>query len=1527
MIQIKRGDSNLLQIEPLQSSNHIKKLMGDDRITLVWEQAFYTSLSISDYIIEAGTQYKLNSLPTVKKLSSKFYQYNAVFESPQYDLLKVAYMFTDGGIPEGEFSLTGNANTFIALLCDNLNRIFPDANWNAGSVIEESEFKTLTFSFENCYTVLSRLADEYETEWSISGNIIHLKKVSTERLFTLRYSRTSEHVAGESNDLIADNANLYDIERVSVDSTNIVTRLYPYGSDKNIPANYRGGAGRLMLHAPTTYIDSGNVAIFGIIEATKQFEAVYPRLELLGAGTITDIYGDEIEFTDTNLDFDVNDCLLDGVVAKVHFLTGPCAGYDCQIKHYDTEEKTFTIIPNVDDKDFKIPNVSIKPEVGNKYVLLDIVMPPEYIEAAEDELLDKANDYLSQNDKVKVSYRVTFSQIYARLHTQAFECGDTVTVFDAQLGVNEPIRIVQLTRNMARRYDVQLELSNSVSITTLDRITADIEAIQNNGVVTEAKIKTNSLAAYRNAAELRDMVFDPDGYFDPQNIRPLSIETAMLSVGSRSQSFQLSCTIKPNYGGNSQVIYWTAGVLAHFTISATEIKVWSIPAGNVTLTGENTSLAMYIYAKCSRTTNQGVIELNVAAIKFDSDSEYWYFLVGILHSPISDVRGISLTYGQTTINGQFIQTGVIRSLDGDTYFDLNNGEIGGNIKFTGGKTIDDYTTSFRNYLRKSRTDNLTGWSAGGGEGISVVADTYFKNVVQISRLSGGGDYQKPFSIDISSLRNTDIVYYAICKDMNGTGGWNFGGWDETFNTLNNLCSYRDLGNGWKLYYKSFAAGISIGSKGEFGLNSVGGIWRFYAFGVCKGTIAPADWSAAPEDIDDETEAKIISFASDGILTPAEKREIYIKYQQILAEHSSIIEQSTALSIDTYDYEYYYDQLVSYMNSTGILNDMANNSTIDSSVYKSIFTDFFSYRDAIVYLISSVQNTLIDSAISDGVITPAEKLQIKILRDNTESEYNVVYDRVLYWSIDDSGTDATGYNLWNTFYTKYNAFIAYLNGILEDMSVNSIITPSDFKTKHSDYQTAKYNLVSFIDNWQADIITNAISLVNKVSSDGFITPAEKRQLKIQWDYIVAEKPGLYNQGLSFGLDYLCDTYDDKYSYLETYINSINLFANYTTIIDVVAATFRAKWTDYYQAKEALKAAINLALGVKITAADYLTEAMEGSTDVIGGLLLTNLLLMKSSAEAITGGMSGLKTDPVGLWVGGTYEQAESDVASDFKSEKLTAGLDNKLTGAGHRAKGNLAWNELGDVFMKGAIEAISGRFGDLIIDEDDIISGSIKITKNNVPSIVSLLAPSYTSINRILSWTGEPYAETQSFSITTYSTIEFYLQSAGQGSGYGWAWEMYKLNSNSEWELFDHNSLDGSDTKDFQSCKMNVGTYYLKAYPYNLDGSPTLYLSGIDDNDRIDIKYYESKAVFANDGFYNVQNRNSFIYFKRDDSFHVMQNGTQMTIYKGYAGVGVGSKAIAINSVGITQMTGSFGLRVTTTGIQKTSNGGSTWTNI
>ena len=82
-------------------------------------------------------------------------------------------------------------------------------------------------------------------------------------------------------------------------------------------------------------------------------------------------------------------------------------------------------------------------------------------------------------------------------------------------------------------------------------------------------------------------------------------------------------------------------------------------------------------------------------IKVEQEAGVYHFWVGVVNSVDATLqaRSMSLTYGFSTINGRFIKTGRIESADGSTYFDLDDGEIGGRVMFTSNgqrKSLDDF---------------------------------------------------------------------------------------------------------------------------------------------------------------------------------------------------------------------------------------------------------------------------------------------------------------------------------------------------------------------------------------------------------------------------------------------------------------------------------------------------------------------------------------------------------------------------------------------------------------------------------------------------------------------------------------------------------------------------------------------------------------------------------------------------------------------------------------------------------------------
>lgn len=307
----------------------------------------------------------------------------------------------------------------------------------------------------------------------------------------------------------------------------------------------------------------------------------------------------------------------------------------------------------------------------------------------------------------------------------------------------------------------------------------------------------------------------------------------------------------------------------------------------------------------------------------------------------------------------------------------------------------------------------------------------------------------------------------------------------------------------------------------------------------------------------------------------------------------------------------------------------------------------------------------------------------------------------------------------------------------------------------------YKSIASIDDGLADI-----------TSDNKLTPNEKQQLKREWDSIYNEYTIISQRGQDiYGNS---DDYDDAYWYLNEYISP--LLADLTTTSTITDSELRARFNLYYLRREQIINNIQRTIDAQSKAADYLQLALTGSTDISGGLVGTNVILLKTLAGVISGGMSGLASDPVGFWTGGTYAQAVADAAKAFKSAMDSGALDKK-DGSGHRAKGNLAWDTAGDVFVRGLLEVLSGgKIGNF-----DIIAGRVAGKDSNgiervslgvdsIPVSPSLLASQYIvaydysshdDITGVLSNSSESQQSTgftnyveHTFQITTATYIQF-----------------------------------------------------------------------------------------------------------------------------------------------------------------------------
>lgn len=681
-------------------------LNAEDTVDITIESPFPQTYNIGDKITVFGRDYKLNRLPSVKKTGMHQFQYTLQFEGVQYDLFRITYDLTVDTTTnelqdvQGD-TLTGNLHRFMTVLIANANRVFP-GKWKLGACPDTIGDKTLTFGeSDNCLSVLQNLCGQ--SNFNVEFEIVQSNGVYTVNLYervgqTLPF--TFEYGKGRG---------LYDLHRENVSSSNIVTRLKVYGSTENITSKYR--ADRLCLPGKTkgqSYIEKPEmVAKYGIFEGRKNFDDVKPTF----TGSVESVV-DTFGFIDKKFPFDLNATnasgetlyLINGVSAKIHFNTGNLAGYDFEVKSYDHATHKFTLLKTTDDRGDVFPSetsMAFQFGVGNEYKILDVAYPSDIEAEAEAKLAEVGNKYYDQNCQPKVQYGLSVTKAFLEKLvgtndsvTNFFAPGDFLHVVDADIDVDKAIRIKSFVRNILDPYDYTLTISDiTTNATITNRVISDLVELDKIVTINNLKDPTRARANWRSSREVLNMVFDPDGDYYTDKIKPGSIDTLALSVGAKSMQFGLINTVfQPNYNGNPRLVKWQGGVLTHYTIKEESAVSWVMADGQTTLTGNDR--AYYLYAKCERNGNAGVFIFTTSQIKVEDDVNYYHFLVGTLSSIDAElnVRSLALTYGFTMVNGRFIKTGRIESADGTTYFDLDNSEIGGRIVFSSNgqeKTLEE----------------------------------------------------------------------------------------------------------------------------------------------------------------------------------------------------------------------------------------------------------------------------------------------------------------------------------------------------------------------------------------------------------------------------------------------------------------------------------------------------------------------------------------------------------------------------------------------------------------------------------------------------------------------------------------------------------------------------------------------------------------------------------------------------------------------------------------------------------------------
>lgn len=699
----------------VKTAQQSRSLMADDTVTLEVVSTFLIDFEKGDKIKIDSDWYTIRTTVDRTKNSEDQYNYSITLYGCIYDLMKVMFRDTDvnGRSTSLTFDLTYSIKDFVKVIIYNMNRDYPGEWVFDDKDCPETEPKTVSFSCQNCLQTLQNECKDFDVDFQITTDKdgIHHIKIG-------KFGSVVTPPNGEKYFQWGRGHGLFTLVEGKVDDKAIITRMYGEGGTNNIPTAYRNYSERLQLPYPQRlnkhdhklsdgtvvkaktmqigctddnkrYIEDAALSKkIGVEEDAIQNDDIYPRR----TGKVTALGDDVYTFMDDTMDFDLKASnsngtkyLIDGTSAKITFITGRLAGREFELHDYDHSSKKFILKPYKDARGLVFPTsntTAFQIREGDQYKITDIIMPDSYIEDAEEDLWFYVYDKFLQAKQARAQYALTFSRSYfiENMPKDSDSClftpGDYVPIKDERFNLEKNIRIQKVERNLLLRHDYTLTISDTATISIINQAVINV---QKHDTILEAnrlKDLTRAKYGWRTTEELRNMIYDPDGYFDTDNIKPNSIDTNMLTVGSKSQQFVLADVImQANLGGDPNLFKATSGTLCHLSISDTDIRYWKIAALEATLSEAG---GYYLFAKCSKKGDTGSWYLTQEQLKFEptSDPNNYYFQVGVLSSVYdSSWRDFVTTYGFTRINGNTITTGKIVTSDGYCYLDLDGNKF------------------------------------------------------------------------------------------------------------------------------------------------------------------------------------------------------------------------------------------------------------------------------------------------------------------------------------------------------------------------------------------------------------------------------------------------------------------------------------------------------------------------------------------------------------------------------------------------------------------------------------------------------------------------------------------------------------------------------------------------------------------------------------------------------------------------------------------------------------------------------------
>jgi len=315
-------------------------------------------------------------------------------------------------------------------------------------------------------------------------------------------------------------------------------------------------------------------------------------------------------------------------------------------------------------------------------------------------------------------------------------------------------------------------------------------------------------------------------------------------------------------------------------------------------------------------------------------------------------------------------------------------------------------------------------------------------------------------------------------------------------------------------------------------------------------------------------------------------------------------------------------------------------------------------------------------------------------------------------------------------------------------------------------------------------------------------------------------------------------------------------------------------------------------------DLINNIIAGKINFKDGLISSMIAL--ASGQDITAGLQGDSNVNVGMWLGGTYQDALDGIAKsiDYKD------------GSARKANGNLNWDKDGNVVLKGIITALGGKIGGLGIFNNTLMSDSMEFTENPIDSLGVLTTPEIQTIERQEIWSSglvtadeithevHAVANTQTFTFEHSSSIDVRIRFTNQYANNGSRMQFSVKIIDSLGNIVYSDNLNGDlgAIPSFEFTKiLPQGTYYIEAKQDiinnincpNLNGSVSIFgkrqlpdISGYYwDDANIFATGYVFKTKIGNNGLFSFWNNYQYLYFSSIYGFEVLW-GSSLATAKG-----------------------------------------------